>query len=201
MVAIGIFGGTFDPIHNGHLAVARAAQKHLRLDRVVFVPVGTPPHKRWQPVTPAEHRWQMVALAVAENPRFSVSRVDIDRPAPQYSVDTIRLLRQAFGTSAENTFFIIGADALSNLPSWKDAAGIVMQCRIAVVHRPGFHLDLKTIASEIPQLPSRLVWIEMPPVPVSATEVRRRVGQGLSIDKLVPPAVAEYIARHQLYRR
>ena len=201
MVTIGIFGGTFDPIHNGHLAVARAAQKHLRLDRVVFVPVGTPPHKRWQPVTPAEHRWQMVALAVAENPRFSVSRVDIDRPAPQYSVDTIRLLRQALGTSAENTFFIIGADSLSNLPRWKDAAGIVMQCRIAVVHRPGFHLDLKAIASEIPQLPSRLVWIEMPPVPVSATEVRRRVGQGLSIDKLVPPAVAEYIARHQLYRR
>ncbi len=199
MVALGIFGGTFDPIHNGHLAVARAAQNQLKLDRVVFVPVGTPPHKRWQPVTPAEHRWQMVSLAVAENPRFCVSRVDIDRAAPQYSVDTIRLLRREFGTSAEDTFFIIGADALENFPHWKNAAGIVAQCRIAAVHRPEFRPDVQSLFAAVPQLQSRLVWVEMPPVPISATEIRRRVGQGQSIAGMVPPAVAKYIARHRLY--
>ena len=199
VVTLGIFGGTFDPIHNGHLAVARAAKAQLRLDRVVFVPVGTPPHKRWQPVTPAEHRWQMVSLAVADNPGFTVSRVDIDRPAPQYSVDTVRLLRREFGTAAEDTFFIIGADALGNFPRWKDAAGIVAQCRIAAVHRPGFRPDVQSVLAAVPRLKSRLVWVEMPPVPVSATEIRQRVGQGLPIVDMVPPAVAAYIARHRLY--
>ncbi len=201
VVTLGIFGGTFDPIHNGHLAVAHAAQTRLGLDRVVFVPVGTPPHKRWQPVTPAEHRWQMALLAVADNPHFAVSRVDIDRPAPQYSVDTIRLLRGEYGTSAAETFFIIGADALENFPRWKDAAGIVAQCCIAAVHRPGFRPDVARLIAAVPQLAARLVWVEMPPVPVSATEIRQRVGQGLPITDMVPPAVAAYIARHQLYRR
>ncbi len=199
MVALGIFGGTFDPIHNGHLAVARAAKNQLGLEQVVFVPVGTPPHKRWQPVTPAEYRWRMVSLAVADEPDFVVSRVDIDRPAPQYSVDTVRLLRREFGTAAENTFFIIGADALNNFPRWKNAAGIVAQCCIAVVHRPGFRPDVQSVVAAVPQLASRLVWVEMPPVPVSATEIRRRVGQGLPIDDMVPPVVAEYIVRQRLY--
>ncbi len=199
VVAFGILGGTFDPIHNGHIAVARAAQDALKLDRVVFAPVATPPHKRQRLITPIEYRWEMVSLAVAEYPHFVASRVDIDRPPPQYSVDTIRLLIKKYGASAAETFFIIGADALAGLPHWKNPAGVVSQCQIAVVHRPGFRPHVPSLFATIPQLQSRLQWVAMPSVPISATEIRQRVGQGLPIDDRVPPAVAEYIARRRLY--
>ncbi len=199
VVTLGIFGGTFDPVHNGHLAVAEAVQSALALDCVLFVPVADPPHKRNRALTPAEDRWRMVKLAVANRPGFAVSRVDIDRAGPQYSVDTVQLLQREFSVGAGETFFIIGADALAGIPHWHNPQTLVERCRLVAVHRPGVKPSIDALLAALPQLRSRLLWVEMPPVPISATEIRRRVARGEAISRLVPAAVADYIARHRLY--
>ncbi len=200
VVKLGILGGTFDPIHNGHLELAQAVAQSLALPMVVFVPVGDPPHKQRQPITPAAHRLRMVELALAERPKFAVSRVDVDRPGPHYSVDTVRLLRGKYNVAAEDCYFILGADTLMGLPSWYKPGQLLELCRLAVVHRPGYHPNLSLLAKRLPGVRAKITWVAMPDVFISATAVRHRVAQGLSIAQYVPARVARYIAQHNLYK-
>jgi nicotinate-nucleotide adenylyltransferase len=195
---LGILGGTFDPIHLGHLILAQAAAEHLGLDRVLFVPAGLQPLKRDRPHTPAPHRVRMVELAIADNPRFALSRADVDHPGPSYTVETLDRLRAAWGPQAA-FWFIIGLDSLASLRAWRDPAGLLARTRLAVADRPGVAIDLPALTAALPQLPARLDWIPAPLIAISASDLRARAAAGRSLRYLVPDAVAAYIADHHLY--
>jgi nicotinate-nucleotide adenylyltransferase len=201
---VGILGGTFDPIHVGHVAVARAARDELGLDEVLVVPAGMPPHKIGLPMAPAADRLAMVELAVAGEERLRASRVELDRPGPSWTIDTLTELRDAAwaaGDELEPTL-ILSADAFAGLPSWHEPERLVRLARIAVAPRPG------TAAPTIEALPAALrreaagiTILAGPNVDVSATDIRRRIAAGLPIDGLVAPPVAVYIEAHHLYRQ
>jgi len=197
---LGILGGTFAPIHFGHLLVAEEARVSLRLDRVLFAPAGTPPHKQGHPILPVAHRLAMVRLAIADNPDFAITTVDIDRPGPHYTVDLVRLLRDDWGTSDDETFFIMGADSLAHLLTWHQPARLIELCRLAVVARPGYRTDLTKLEEALPGLSRRVDWVEMPVLGISSSDLQRRVREGRSIRYQVPAAVAQYVAEHGLYR-
>ncbi len=199
-VKTGVLGGTFDPIHNGHLQLAEAVRDSLALNKVLFVPAGEPPHKRGQRIASAFHRAQMVELALKDYPHFEMSRVDLDRLGPHYSVDMVARLRANYQLSADDCFFIIGADSLINLPTWHSSRQLLKLCRLAVAHRPGYQPNLSNLKAQLPRLPQRIVWIELPGIPISATALRAAVAQGKSIDALTPPAVVRYIRRTGLYK-
>lgn len=196
---VGLLGGSFDPIHVGHLHVARQACARLGLDRVVFAPAGQPPHKRDQALTDAEHRFEMVRLALAGEPCFTISRIDLDRPGPCYSVDTVRLLQEDWGPEAR-IFFLIGADSLVDLPTWHRPRLLLELCQVVAVGRPGYNVDLARLHRRFAGAPPVVFLEHMPEVDVSSTEIRRRVAEGRAIEGLVPPAVAAYIVAHGLYR-
>ena len=196
---IGILGGTFDPVHNGHIKVAEAVKTQLDLAKVVFVPAGQPWLKSASPVSMAEHRVEMVRLAIVGRPSFELSLLEINRTGPSYTVDTIKEFRDKHGTGSE-IFFILGQDSLSQLPRWKEPKRIIELCRLVAVPRPGSKpSDLKELETLIPGLSSRLVLLDKPEIDVSATQIRRRVAEGLSIRGLVPTTVADYIKSHKLY--
>jgi nicotinate-nucleotide adenylyltransferase len=197
---LGILGGTFDPIHFGHLLAAEEARSTLDLDPVLFAPAGEPPHKQGYAILPITHRLKMVGLAIADNPAFAVSTVDVERSGPHYTVDTIRLLRDEWETDAEDTFFIMGVDSLAHLLTWHQPAQLVALCRLAVVARPGYRADLGTLEARLPGISSRLDWVEMPVLGISSSDLQRRVREGRSIRYQVPAAVAAYVAEHNLYR-
>jgi nicotinate-nucleotide adenylyltransferase len=199
-VRLGILGGTFDPIHNGHLDLARSAQRALKLDKVLFVPAGQPPHKRDVAVTPSPHRSKMVELAIAGQPCFAVSRVDLDRSGPHYTVDTVTRLKAEYNLGAETCFFIIGSDSLEALPTWHAPEKLLKLCRIAVGHRPGYRPDLADLTSLLPDLPERITWVEMPANPISATVLRQRIACGEDITGSIPSAVLAYIRQTGLYK-
>lgn len=186
-------GGTFDPIHTGHLVAASEVAHALVLDEVIFVPAGQPWQKVGRELAPAEDRYAMAVIATASNPAFSVSRLEIDRPGQTYTVDTLRELRSARGIEAE-FFFIAGADALNGLSTWKDADELIELTRFVGCTRPGHQFA----AGVLPD--GRCSLIEIPAVEVSSTVCRERVRTGLPIRYLVPDAVAEYIAKRALYR-
>jgi nicotinate-nucleotide adenylyltransferase len=193
---IGVMGGTFDPIHLGHLVAAEEAHWQFGLDRVVFVPAGRP----WQKpvgVTPPEDRYQMAVLATASNPAFAVSRLEIDHPGPTYTVDTLRRLRteQADGT---RLYFIIGADAILQLLTWKEPDQVLAQAEFIAATRPGFDLD--RLVSQVPGAAGRVHRMEIPALAISASDIRGRVARGAPIRYLVPDSVARYIDEHGLYR-
>jgi nicotinate-nucleotide adenylyltransferase len=196
---IGILGGTFDPIHNGHLAVARAARRRFRLDLVYFVPCGLPPHKRPQGLSPFLHRFTMVALACAGEPAFIPSLLeagpDLKGMQRSYSIDTVRRLRRL--TPRAQLYFILGADAFLYLPMWKNVRQLARLCRFIVATRPGVGTgDVRRV-----RLPGLEVhFLRGVYVKVSASEVRRRVQQGRSVRGLVPGAVEDYIRKTKLYR-
>lgn len=200
---IGILGGTFDPPHIGHLIIAQEALIQLGLDTVCFVPAAQPPHKATRSITPPARRKAMVELAIAGNAAFSLSSIELDRPGPSYTVDTLRALHAVWGREAALQF-IVGWDMLLDLPHWRDPAGVVAECAaIVAVHRPGYEADpaqLNRIAETLPDLPSKLVLLPTPQIGVSATDLRARVASGLPIRYLVPDGVANYIAAHALYR-
>ncbi len=200
MVRVGVLGGTFDPVHNGHLAVAETVFHALHLQRILFVPAGEPPHKTSRRITPIAHRVQMVSLAIADRPEFALSLIDVARPGPHYSVDTVRLARQAHQASKDDCFFVTGADALIDLPDWHLPQQLLSLCRLAVAHRPGYQPDIAALSRRLPLLPERIVWVEMPGIPISATAVRAGVKRKQSIAGVVPAAVADYIAAQNLYR-
>jgi len=199
---IGVLGGTFDPIHLGHLIVAEDLRQKLGLGEVLFVPAGRPwlKLKEEKPISPAEHRLAMVRLAVASNPYFKVSTMEIDRPGLSYSIDTVLELKAKLGAKSE-IYFIVGPDALAELPKWKDPARLVEICQVVGIGRPGHaQADLSTLESSIPGVSQRIMLMNVPQIDISATEIRRQVAQGLSIRYLVPEAVEKYIQEHELYR-
>jgi nicotinate-nucleotide adenylyltransferase len=190
---IGIMGGTFDPIHNGHLVAASEVTSRFLLDEVVFVPTGQPWQKADYEVSAAEDRYLMTVIATASNPRFHVSRVDIDRAGPTYTVDTLRDLRAVYGPKVD-MFFITGADALDKILSWKDADQIFDLAHLIGVTRPGFVLS----DAHLPAATVSLV--QVPAMAISSTDCRRRVAEGQPVWYLVPDGVVQYIAKRQLYR-
>lgn len=196
---LGVLGGTFDPIHLGHLVLAEEGQRCLRLERVVFIPAGEPWRKAGQPSAPAGHRLAMVRLAVADNPLFEVSAVEVERAGPSYTADTLEQLRAERGSDAE-VYLLMGEDALEDLPYWKDPQRIVAQAWLAVVPRvSGGELDVNKLEATVLGIGRKLVTFEMPRLDISATELRRRAAAGESLRYLVPGPVAEYIRRHRLY--
>lgn len=196
---VGILGGTFDPIHIGHLAAAEEVRVRLALERVIFVPAGLPPHKLHLDVTPTEHRLKMVQLAIADNPHFTLSRVDIDRFGPSYTVDTVELLRDEYGPEAE-LYFIMGSDSLAELLIWHQPERLIRLCRVVALTRPGHRVDLEELDHLLPGAIARVQLLDMPLLQISGTDLQRRVRMGLSIKYLVPPAVEAYIRQHGLYQ-
>jgi nicotinate-nucleotide adenylyltransferase len=196
---IGILGGTFDPPHIGHLILAEEAWFQLKLDRVLLVPAGDPPHKRGVPLSPAFHRVRMVELAIADNPHFELSRVDVDRPGPHYTIDMVNLLRQQFPADTE-LYFLMGLDSLAGLPSWHRAAELVATCRLVALSRPDVHLDWEELELKLPGIRQRLVLLDMPELEIASHVLQQRVRQGWPIRYQVLPAVEAYIYRHNLYR-
>jgi nicotinate-nucleotide adenylyltransferase len=197
-VKVGILGGTFDPPHIGHLVIAQEALAYLHLSQVVFVPTRYPPHKPTDNVTPIDLRLEMVRLAIARNPRFTLSRVDVDREGPTYTVDTIRLLRRQYGEGAD-LYFIMGMDSLVNLPTWHKPEELIRLCWLAVLNRPGYHVNLDELEKKLPGVRERVILIPSPALEVSATDLQRRVQSGEPIDHLVPESVAAFIYEHGLY--
>ncbi len=196
---IGVLGGTFDPIHYGHLILAEEARVCLSLARVLFVPAKDPPHKLGQPYSPAAGRLRMVELAVAGNPCFEVSLVDLERPSPSYTVDTLACLQEALGPEAE-LYFLMGVDSLANILTWHDPPGIVARAHLAVALRPGYSADLQALERALPGLTARTHFLTIPEVGISAHDLRRRVSLGLPIRYQVPECVEAYIREQGLYR-
>ncbi|MBK9711619.1 MAG: nicotinate-nucleotide adenylyltransferase [Kouleothrix sp.] len=193
----GIFGGSFDPIHYGHLAIAEEARVALRLDRVLFVPAAQQPLKRSGHAAAPEQRLAMAELACQSNAAFAVSPIELDRPGPSYTATTLESL---WATCGPELFFILGADALADLPRWHAAARIVELAQIVAVGRPGFAPDAARLAGALPGSAGRLTVIEGPKLAISSSTLRRRVAAGLPIRYQTPDAVVEYIAKHGLYQ-
>ncbi|WP_269777932.1 nicotinate-nucleotide adenylyltransferase [Microbacterium suaedae] len=189
-VRIGVMGGTFDPIHHGHLVAASEVATSFSLDEVVFVPTGTPWHK--PEVSPAQQRYEMTVIATASNPSFTVSRVDVDRAGPTYTVDTLRDLQKE--RPGAELFFITGADAVAQILSWRDHDELWELARFVAVTRPGHDLDVADLPSD------RVSLLEIPALAISSTDCRTRVEGGLPVWYLVPDGVVQYIAKHHLYR-
>ncbi len=195
---VGVLGGTFDPPHIGHLVAAEEARVQLGLERVVFVPAGTPPHKLGEPVTSAVHRVEMITRAVASNPHFFVSLVDVERSGPSYSVETLRRLRDQWGADIV-IYFIVGMDMLADLPNWHQPRQLVELCRLAVVNRPGYAADMQELERIIPGISRKVDPVSMPLLEVSATDLRERARRGRTIRYYVPSEVESYIRLHHLY--
>jgi nicotinate-nucleotide adenylyltransferase len=189
---LGVMGGTFDPIHHGHLVAASEVRSWFDLDEVVFVPTGEPWQKGERRVTHAEDRYLMTVIATASNPRFSVSRVDIDRPGPTYTVDTLRDIRADRGDGWD-LYFITGADALSKIVTWRDADDCFDLAHFVGCTRPGHELSLGTLP------PDRVTLVEVPALSISSTDCRDRVAAGEPIWYLVPDGVVQYVSKRSLY--
>jgi nicotinate-nucleotide adenylyltransferase len=192
-VTAAIFGGTFDPIHLGHLVVADHVAEAAGLARVVFVPAGRPPHKAGRPITPARDRLAMVELAIAGNPRFSVSRLELESAGgPSFTIDTVRRWKAA---GEGEVALILGADSLVELDTWREPEALLAECRVLVVGRPG--VDLERAPAH---LVGKVTFIAAPRLDISSSEIRERVAAGRSIRYLVPEPVREYILGRDLYR-
>jgi nicotinate-nucleotide adenylyltransferase len=187
-------GGTFDPIHHGHLVAASEVQAWFDLDQVVFVPTGEPWQKAAREVSPAEHRYLMTVVATASNPRFTVSRVDIDRGGPTYTIDTLRDLHEVFLDS--ELYFITGADALAEIFTWRDAGELFSLAQFVGCTRPGYEMSPDALAG-IPT--DRVTILEIPALAISSTDCRERRAKGDPVWYLVPDGVVQYIAKHDLY--
>ncbi|MCL0102388.1 nicotinate-nucleotide adenylyltransferase [Dehalococcoidia bacterium] len=198
---IGLLGGTFDPVHLGHLIIAEEVRCKLGLSKIVFIPAGQPWLKVDRVITRGEHRVAMVRLAIGSNPYFEVSLAEMERSGPSYSIDTVSALRKEHGPGA-GLYFIIGPDALSELHRWKEPAKLAEVCRLIAVGRPNsVKADLRELEVAIPAIRSRIRCIDVPEIGISSTEIRDRVRAGASIRYLVPPEVERYIYEQELYSR
>ncbi|MEN8135251.1 MAG: nicotinate-nucleotide adenylyltransferase [Thermodesulfobacteriota bacterium] len=210
---VGLLGGTFDPVHNGHLSLADYVLHLLELDSVLFIPAARPPHKGYAKVTSFKHRSAMVKIAVRDKPRFFVSDMELQRCGPSYSVDTLKELRVFLGPGV-HLFFIIGMDAFVELDTWKNGWQLLDYANFAVVARPDYSSELigplvnrlgyysfDSVRScwVAPDRLGRIYPVNMPPIAISSTDVRRKVGSGASLDGLISPAVSEYIGAHDLF--
>lgn len=217
---LGVLGGTFDPVHLGHLILGETAREQLRLNRVLFVPVGQPWRKAGRSVAPAEHRLAMLGLAIAENPAFEASTLEVLRRGPTYTADTLEALRAEY--AKVELVLILGADALADLPNWHEPERIAELATLAVARRweegprrrkavplkgleqmvalvPGLRRELGALEARMPGLARQVVWLEMPRIEISASAIRERARRGLSVRYLVPEKVEAYIREHGLY--
>jgi nicotinate-nucleotide adenylyltransferase len=216
---LGILGGTFNPIHNGHIAIARQAREALGLDQILFIPAGDPPHKQDRSLAPAKDRYEMVRLAIASEATFALSDVEIRRSGKSYTVDTIRLLQQEYGPQTRLSF-LIGLDAFLDLPSWREPETLLRLCSFVVISRPGLLFQTLATMALLPPLPAQsladldtgristldipigtqhLTCLRLPPSEESASDIRMRIRQGLPVANQLPPLVESYILHHHLY--
>ncbi|MCH7699722.1 MAG: nicotinate (nicotinamide) nucleotide adenylyltransferase [Chloroflexi bacterium] len=194
----GVMGGTFDPVHIGHMKLAEHAQQELGLDDVLWITAGDPWRKGDRNITPARHRLAMVQLAIEVYPSWRASTAEIDRPGPTYTVDTLRELHAR--QDGDNFTLIVGQDALEDLPNWHEPTRLLELADLAVAVRGGRRLPPEELDSLVPGLSGRVTWLSMPPVPFSATQVRSLASSGAPLSGFVPKSVEAYIREHQLYR-
>lgn len=194
---IGVLGGTFDPVHNGHLHVANALREALDLERILWVPAGQPPHKTGQIVSSDRDRLAMLDLALSGSAADQINTIDIERSGPSYTADTLEILAECLAPA--RLFFLMGEDSLRDLPTWHDPERLLRAAELAVAARPGVDADLASIAREIPSVQSRIHLVPTKEIAISSSEIRRRVGEHQSIHELVPPPVEAYIRDHGLY--
>ncbi len=191
----GVFGGTFDPPHVGHLILAEEALAQLGLGRVLWVLTPDPPHKQGRRITPLADRYAMLLAAVADNPSFEVSRIDIDRPPPHYALDTVRLLAKEY--PKDEIVYLMGSDSLRDLPTWYRPEKFVEACHaIGVMRRVDVRLDLDSLEQTIPGLKAKVHWIDVPLIEIASSSIRERVTRGEPYRYYLPPAVFEYIRQH-----
>lgn len=196
---IGVLGGTFDPVHIGHLVLAEEVRARLGLAEVLFVPAGRPYLKEDTSISAAEHRLQMVRLAITDKSYFKLSTMEIERAGPSYTVDTIAELKSQL-SDGDELFFILGWDNLEDLPQWREPRRLISICRLVAVPRVGYPLpDLNSLEKTVPGLSERVVMLDKPEIDISASVIRERVARGLSIEHLVPEAVEKYIGEQGLY--
>jgi nicotinate-nucleotide adenylyltransferase len=194
---IGVLGGTFDPVHNGHLHVANALREALDLERILWVPAGQPPHKTGQIVSSDRDRLAMLDLALSGSAADQINTIDIERSGPSYTADTLEILTACLAPA--RLFFLMGEDSLRDLPTWHDPERLLRAAELAVAARPGVDADLASIARQIPSVQSRIHLVPTKEIAISSSEIRRRVGEHQSIHELVPPPVEAYIRDHGLY--
>ena len=195
---VGIFGGTFDPIHMGHLIVAETIMDEFHLDKVVFIPAAVPPHKLDKQISPAKHRYMMTMLATCSNPRFQVSDMEMHRQGPSYSRDTLAQLIEEHGRDTE-FYFIVGADSVESLHTWNRIDELLTMCHFIGASRPGCMPDMEKIAQRFGPLAEKIHCLETPELEISSTEIRHRVGQKRTIRYIVPETVEQYIYKEKLY--
>jgi nicotinate-nucleotide adenylyltransferase len=196
---LGVFGGTFDPPHIGHLILAAEACEALRFDRLLWVLTPVPPHKLDQPITSLEHRLAMLELAISDEPNFELSRIEMDRPGPHYTADTMRLLTDEY-PSAE-LILLIGGDSLRDLPTWHRPADLVAACHeIGVIRRPDDAVDLSAWERQVPGTQAKVRFVDAPLLDIASSDIRRRIRQGLPFRYYLSPSVYEYIITNELYR-
>lgn len=196
---IGVLGGTFDPVHRGHLKIAEVAMQRLDLDRILFMPAGEPWLKAEKEITPSQHRKKMLELAIEGYPRFAISTIELERPGATYTIETLEILHAGMD-SATDIFFLMGWDSLIQLPQWKRPSELIQMCRIVAFTRSGmWQPDLKTLEKKVPGIIHNTIILDMPPVDISSSDIRDRISKGLSIEGLVPEGVEEYILNNRLY--
>ena len=197
---IGVMGGTFDPIHYGHLVAAEVARAEFNLEKVIFIPAGRPPHKQLQNITDPEHRFLMTVLATSSNPSFEVSRIEVDKNELTYTFDTVKDLKRIYGEDSD-IYFITGADAVLELLTWHKIQELLTLCKFIAVTRPGF--DKRDLEQKIGEISSKyngeIICIEVPLLAISSTNIRERFKNGKTIKYLLPEAVEEYIRKNELY--
>lgn len=196
-----VLGGTFDPVHSGHLVIAEEARLKLELTKVIFVPAGQPWLKKNREITSAVHRLEMVRRAIAGKAHFELSTVEVDRSGPSYTVDTVAILKKQLGAGAR-IFFLVGWDSLAELPQWREPSRLIQLCKLVAVTRQGLSRpDLKSLESSIHGITRSVVWLDIPPIDISSSDIRDRVARGLSVRGLVPEVVESYIKENKLYRK
>jgi nicotinate-nucleotide adenylyltransferase len=195
---IGIFGGTFDPPHNGHVQLAQAARRQLSLDKVLWVLTADPPHKRGQALSPVADRLAMVQAAIADEPAFELSRVDLDRPGPHWAADTVALLAGQF--PGAELVYLMGGDSLRDLPTWGQPQKFLAHCRLGVLRRPGAAIDLAALERDLPGISDRIDYVDAPPVDLASHELRDSIRSGEPMAGRLPEAVAREVAKRGLYR-
>jgi nicotinate-nucleotide adenylyltransferase len=203
-IKIGIMGGTFNPIHHGHLVAAEEALSQFKLDRVIFIPTGDPPHKNANEESITEHRYLMTVIATSSNNNFFVSRIEIDRKGKSYTVDTVRELKKSLGEDTD-LYFITGADAILEILTWKKTEEILKLCSFIAATRPGYNIskiqDLKEkLFDKARENVEKIFVMEVPALAISSTDIRRRVKEKRPVDYLVPEGVSNYILKHGLYK-
>lgn len=195
---VGVLGGSFDPIHIGHLILAEEAREQLGLAQVLFVPAGKPPHKRDHQLAPVEDRVHMTRLAIAGNPAFELSRVDADRPGPHYTVDLVRILKAQLPPTVE-LYFLMGFDSLADLPKWYRPAELLAACHLVALTRPNIAIDWADLEARLPGIRDRVTLLDMPELEIASNDLRTRVRTGRSIRYFVPDPVCAYVYERGLY--